>query len=73
MDIIDPWDWLHVALITWVVISLLAAPLVGRFVAGSLRERIDDAQHAAAARALDVGDAPRTAPFPRLEATNVNS
>lgn len=68
MDIINPWDWLHVALVVWVVISLVAAPLVGRFVTGALRERTDDAQSTTTARALDVGEAPRRAPFPRLKA-----
>jgi hypothetical protein len=68
VDIFDPWFWLHVAPIAWVVISLLAAPLVGRFVAGALRERTGDHQRTTTARASDVGEAPRTAPFSRLKA-----
>jgi hypothetical protein len=42
VDIIHLSDWLKIALAGWVVISLLAAPFVGRFLAGALHERTAD-------------------------------
>lgn len=42
MDIAHLSEWLKIALIAWVMISLLAAPLVGHFLAGALRERMPD-------------------------------
>ncbi len=49
MDTLALSDWLKIALVGWVAISLLAAPLVGRFVAGALHER-DEPRRAGAAR-----------------------
>ena len=68
MDHIHSSDWLNFALLLWVVISLLAAPLVGRFLSGVLREQTDKAEPTAATRASDTGKAPRTVPFPGLKA-----
>lgn len=68
MDNIHSSDWLNFALLLWVVISLVAAPLVGRFVSGGLREQTDEAEPSAATRALDTGKAPRTMRFPGLKA-----
>lgn len=38
MDITLLGEWLKYALIGWVVVSVLAAPLVGRFLVGALHE-----------------------------------
>ena len=50
MAIIHLSDWLKITLIGWVVISVLAAPLIGRFLAGALHERTDEPQRSAAPR-----------------------
>jgi hypothetical protein len=41
-------DWLKLALAGWVVVSLFSLPLVGRFLAGALRERADELWRSAA-------------------------
>jgi hypothetical protein len=43
-------DWLMFGLAGWVVVSLLAAPLVGRFLVVALHERADEPQRSAAPR-----------------------
>lgn len=69
MDTIHFSDWLNFALILWVLISLFVAPLVGRFVAGALRERTSDRERRTAeTRTLGAGEAPQTTPFPHLQA-----
>jgi membrane protein implicated in regulation of membrane protease activity len=50
VDIIHLSAWMKFALVVWVAVSLLAAPLVGRFLAGALHERADKTQRSAAPR-----------------------
>ena len=68
MDIIHSSDWLNFALVIWVVISLLATPLVGRFLAGALRERTDQPQPLPPREQLGTGQPPQATVFPRLQA-----
>ena len=68
MDTIHLSDWLNVALVVWVLISLLAAPLVGRFVAGALRERTNEPQPVPPREPLDTAQPPQATAFPRLQA-----
>ena len=67
MDIIHHSELLKFALFAWVIISFVAAPLVGRFLAGALRERTVDCPRTTAARTSGTGKAPQTAPLPSLQ------
>ena len=67
VDIIHSSDWLNFALVTWVVISLLATPLVGRFLVGALRERTDQPQPLPPHEQLGTGQ-PQATVFPCLQA-----
>lgn len=74
MEIIYHSESLNFVLFVWVGISFVAAPLVGRFVAAALRERTDNPQRTTPAGTSGTGEAPQTAPFPRLQAGhNVSS
>jgi hypothetical protein len=54
VGIIHASDWLNFAVAGWVVVSLLAAPLVGRFLTSALHERVDNPRPSSA-RESDVG------------------
>jgi hypothetical protein len=71
VDIVHLSDWLKFALVVWVVVSLLAAPLVGRFLAGALHERADEPQRFAGHESnMSAGRFPQAAAFRRLQVSH---
>ena len=44
MDLVLVPEWLKIVFIVWGIVSLIAAPIVGRFLAGALHENVGKVQ-----------------------------